>query len=71
MAVPIELQGHKFSIDLFVLSIEGLDVVLGIQWLQLFGRVSHDYSTSTMEFLKDDRSVVLKGEASLVSTPIC
>lgn len=48
--VDVCMQDHVFSIDLFVLPIEGPDVVLGIQWLQLLGKVSHDYAALTMEF---------------------
>ncbi|KAH9745584.1 hypothetical protein KPL70_004126 [Citrus sinensis] len=48
--VALTLQGTVFTLDLFVLPIEGPDVVLGIQWLQLLGRISHDYSALSMEF---------------------
>ena len=33
-----------------MLLIKGLDVVLGIQWLQQLGGVAHVYSELTMEF---------------------
>ena len=69
-SVPIALQGYKFTIDLFVLPIEGPDVVLGIQWLQSLGRVSHDYLASTMEFLHDGTKVVLTGTNSINPAPI-
>ncbi|KAH9782770.1 hypothetical protein KPL71_009054 [Citrus sinensis] len=48
--VPINMQGHEFLLDFFLLPIEGPDVVLGIQWLQSLGRISMDYSEMTMEF---------------------
>ena len=67
---PISLQGYKFTIDLFVLAIEGPDVVLGIQWLQSLGRVSHDYLASTMEFWQDGTKVVLTGADSIIQAPI-
>ena len=69
-SVPIDLQGYKFTIDLFVLPIEGPDVVLGIQWLQSLGRVSHDYLASTMEFWQDGTKVVLTGTDSINPAPI-
>ena len=68
--VPIVLQGDTFTIDLFVLPIEGPDVVLGIQWLQLVGRISHDYLESTMEFWKDGAHVLLTGTEGVTPTPI-
>ena len=69
-SVPIVLQGYKFTIDLFVLPIEGPDVVLGIQRLQSLGRVSHYYLASTMEFWQDGTKVVLTGADSIISAPI-
>ncbi|KAH9738515.1 hypothetical protein KPL71_018818 [Citrus sinensis] len=47
--VNLTMQGTTFMVDLFILPIEGTDVVLGIQWLQKLGKVSHDYSALTME----------------------
>ncbi|VFQ61088.1 unnamed protein product [Cuscuta campestris] len=44
------LQGTTFPVDVYVLSIHGPDIVLGVQWLQLLGRVTHDYAKLTMEF---------------------
>lgn len=44
------LQGIMFTVDLFVLAIEGPKVVLGFPWLQTVGWVSHDYLALTMDF---------------------
>ncbi|XP_050917693.1 uncharacterized protein LOC127133410 isoform X1 [Lathyrus oleraceus] len=62
---PITLQGITFSVDLFVLAIEGPEVVLGFPWLQSLGKVSHDYSALTMEFCWKGTPVTLVGDSSL------
>ncbi|KAH9649714.1 hypothetical protein KPL70_026087 [Citrus sinensis] len=62
--VALTMQGTVFTLDLFVLPIEGPDVVLGKQWLQLLGRVSHDYSALSMEFYWNGAPVTLRGELS-------
>ena len=56
------MKGHVFSMDLFVLQIEGPDVVLGIQWLQKLGRVAHDYSASSIDFCWEGKHVTLHGD---------
>ncbi|KAH9679153.1 hypothetical protein KPL71_026005 [Citrus sinensis] len=57
-------QGYVFTLDLFVLPIEGPDVVLGIQWLQRLGRVSHQYAAMTMDFYWDGTPVSLRGNVT-------
>ena len=69
-SISIVLQCYKFTTDLFVLPIEGLVIVLGIQWLQSLGRVSQDYLASTMDFWHDGTKVVLTGDDSIMPTPI-
>ena len=39
---------------MYPIDLQGLDVVLGIQWLQNLGRVLHDWSKLSMEFSVDD-----------------
>uniref|UniRef100_A0A803PH70 Uncharacterized protein n=1 Tax=Cannabis sativa TaxID=3483 RepID=A0A803PH70_CANSA len=43
-------KGHIFIVDLYILPIHGLDVVLGMQWMQNLGPCIHDHKTLTMEF---------------------
>ena len=69
-AIVLVLQEISFTLDLFVLAIEGPDVVLGFPWLQLLGRVSHDYSTLTMEFWWQGQHHTLTGETSNLPTPV-
>ncbi|GAV88292.1 RVP_2 domain-containing protein, partial [Cephalotus follicularis] len=60
--VPLKLQAYQFSIDFFVLPIEGADVVLGIQWLETLGPIHSDYKLLTMHFVHQNSMVCLKGE---------
>ena len=60
--VALTLQGNVFPLDLFILPIEGPDVVLGIQWLQQLGRVAHDYAALSMEFCWEGRPIILHGD---------
>ena len=45
LAMDITIQGYPFLWDLYVLPIEGLDIVLGVQWLLDFSEVRHNYKT--------------------------
>ncbi|GJW57808.1 ty3-gypsy retrotransposon protein [Tanacetum coccineum] len=40
-------------------------IVLGVQWLQKLGKVTHDYSKQTMEFTWSDQGYMLRGEEAL------
>ncbi|VFQ85068.1 unnamed protein product [Cuscuta campestris] len=60
---PLMLHDHLFDIDLFLLEIHGPDMVLGVQWLQTLGKVSHDYANMTMEFMWKGKPVTLRGDA--------
>ena len=63
--VKLCLQGHIFCMDLFILPIQGVDVVLGIQWLELLGHVVIDYKLLTMDFQWKGKTVHLIGETQI------
>ena len=44
---------------------KGPDIVLGIQWLQTLGKVTHDYSQQTMEFTLSCHEYTLRGDEAL------
>ncbi|XP_040987625.1 uncharacterized protein LOC121235342 [Juglans microcarpa x Juglans regia] len=48
--VKLNVQGVRIVADLHVLSLVGLDVVLGNAWLKGIGKVVNDYDKMTMEF---------------------
>jgi hypothetical protein len=37
--VPLELSGRIFSTNLFILSGQGIDVILGMSWMKLYRAV--------------------------------
>ena len=43
-------------------------MVLCFSWLRLLGRVSHDYSALTMDFIWQGQKVTLKGETEQLPT---
>nr|GMD63279.1 Transposon Ty3-G Gag-Pol polyprotein [Ipomoea batatas] len=61
------MQGNEFEVDLYILPIQGPDVVLGVQWLQSLGKVTHDYANLTMEFNWKGKNIALTGIKSLNS----
>ncbi|GKA73965.1 ty3-gypsy retrotransposon protein, partial [Tanacetum coccineum] len=63
--VTLHVQGLDLKVDLYVLPMRGPDVVLGIQWLQQLGKVTHDYAQQVMEFTLLDTKYTLKGDESL------
>ena len=64
------IQEISFTMDLFVLAIEGSDVVLGFPWLQFLGCVSHDYSALTMKIWWQGQHRTLTGETSNLPTSV-
>ncbi|GJY31067.1 ty3-gypsy retrotransposon protein [Tanacetum coccineum] len=65
LSVTLHMKGMVMEVDLYVLPMQGLDVVLGIQWLQNLGKVTHDYAHQTMEFTLLDTTYSLKGDGLL------
>ncbi|GKE16088.1 retrotransposon-related protein, partial [Tanacetum coccineum] len=63
--VTLRMQGWTMEFDLYVLPMKGPDVVLGIQWLENLGKVTHDYAQQTMEFILINTKNALKGDESL------
>ena len=46
------MQGTPFAIDLHVLTIHGPNVILGMKWLDSLGRVTIDFVTKSIEFVR-------------------
>ncbi|XP_061338025.1 uncharacterized protein LOC133284906 [Gastrolobium bilobum] len=64
MNVPLLIQGYSFAVDLWIIELSGFGIILGISWLSQIGRVLHDYSDLSMEFMTKEGRVVLQGETT-------
>ena len=58
----MEIQGYRFNTSLYLLDLQGSNVVLGMQWLQTLGCVSHNWENLTMEFSKTGKNYFIEGE---------
>ena len=59
--VKLCLQEHKNCVDLFILPIQGADIVLVIQWIELWGPMVTNYKFLTMDFQWNGKAVHLTG----------
>jgi hypothetical protein len=66
--VPILVCDHTFNISLYVLPIQGADVVLGVQWLQTLGPFVSDFTIPSMQFYHQDTLLTITG--SKTTSPI-
>lgn len=62
------IQESKVQTDLFVLVMEGANVVLGVQWLETLGDIIINHKNLTMEFTLSGKRILWKGEESLGRT---
>ncbi|KAJ0020096.1 hypothetical protein Pint_31746 [Pistacia integerrima] len=70
--VRVELQGTEFYLTLFSLPLTSLDLVLGVQWLEMLGSVVCNWKQLTMDFIWDNQNRRLQGvdvQAIQVASP--
>ena len=48
--VKLQMQEYNLEYDFFVVPLGGVDVVLGIQWLQTFGNYSTNHQEHFIKF---------------------
>lgn len=63
--VTICVQDASIKQDLYVLIIEGANIVLGIQWLETLGVVKINYKELTMEFDLLGKVINLQGNPQI------
>ncbi|XP_061356472.1 uncharacterized protein LOC133300905 [Gastrolobium bilobum] len=70
--IPLMLQSHRFFLDLYVLDLQGADIVLGVQWLATLGPILTDYGKLLMSFEHHGNTIQLQGQrpdTSLMISP--
>ena len=60
--VHINLQGHTFGIPFYLFPIAGVDVVLGMEWLQSLGTIIAEFSIPSITFTYNNQEITLTGE---------
>ncbi|GAU11620.1 hypothetical protein TSUD_346120 [Trifolium subterraneum] len=60
--LPLDIQGHKIHIPVFLLPVVGADIVLGASWLATLGPHVADYASLTLKFFLEGKFVTLVGE---------
>jgi len=59
--IHVLLQGIPFILTLYALPLCGLDLVLGVQWLEQLGTVACDWKKMTMKFMWKNQMQKLQG----------
>ncbi|KAL8099697.1 hypothetical protein AgCh_032096 [Apium graveolens] len=60
--VQIQVDSESFTADLFVLNLDGFDVVLGVKWLSTLGPILLDFNSLNMTFCLNDKRVTWQGK---------
>jgi hypothetical protein len=50
LGTDMDIIGECFSINMYVLPLDGFDIVLGVQWLRTLGPIMWNFSDLTMSF---------------------
>jgi hypothetical protein len=50
LGIDMDIIGECFSINMYVLPLDGFDIVLGVQWLRTLGPIMWNFSDLTMSF---------------------
>ncbi|PNY15076.1 retrotransposon-related protein [Trifolium pratense] len=60
--LPVAIQGNTLHIPAYLLPISGVDLVLGVPWLNTLGPHIADYNALSLKFYVKDSFVTLYGE---------
>jgi hypothetical protein len=57
----LKINTEHFSGHLYALSLDGFDIILGVQWLRTLGPILWDFNVLTMSFWRDGQMVCWTG----------
>jgi hypothetical protein len=60
-ATTVGIHGEEFSIDCYMLALDGFDVVLGVQWLKTLGPITWEFKALSMAFQYQGRTILWHG----------
>ena len=60
--MTMEIQGYRFDTSLYLLDLQGSNVILVMQWLQTQGCVSYNWENLTVEFSKTSKNYFIEGK---------
>lgn len=69
--VRFDLNEHPFEYDLRVLAVPGYDILLGIDWLSLWGTMAVNYGEGMMAMKKEGKTVKLVQRKEVAEVIIC
>ncbi|KAD3641337.1 hypothetical protein E3N88_30561 [Mikania micrantha] len=68
--VELKIQKSTVIVDLYVLPLQGWDLVLGVSWLSTLGPVVTNYAAATFEFVLNGTKVLWQGDTTSNIQPI-
>ena len=60
------MGNQLIHIDFYILMLNGVDAVLGVNWLQTLGPILWDFKAKSMVFKQNGRVMELQGTDSLI-----
>jgi hypothetical protein len=60
-STPIRLGDETFDVDIYVIPLQGYELVLGCQWLRALGPIVWDFNIKSMSFSRNDYRVKFYG----------
>ncbi|XP_019189232.1 PREDICTED: uncharacterized protein LOC109183619 [Ipomoea nil] len=70
LQLPINLGPVTMTLDCFVFPLGGVDMILGVAWLETLGNIKANWARMTMTFKVGDRLIQLSGDPSLSRLPV-